>query len=110
MAMQNPGKGFFASLIDFSFSTFIFPRIVGILYGIALVFAVLGNLLLALTFFSESILGGLLYLLLGFPLVLSLNIIFIRVGFEGAVVNFRTALNTGRTADNSEYLKRLPPS
>ncbi|BAZ48550.1 DUF4282 domain-containing protein [Nostoc sp. CENA67] len=97
-------RSFFTALFDFSFSEFITPRVVGVLYGIAIFFVGLG----ALSFIAASFRGGFLpgiFTLLVAPLASLLYIILIRVGLEGLMVAFRTAANTGRTADNTESLR-----
>ncbi|MBD2694926.1 DUF4282 domain-containing protein [Anabaena catenula] len=97
-------RGFFTVLFDFSFSEFITPSIIGVLYGIGMFFAGLGGLGIILSGFNQGFFPGIVSLLLA-PLVFFLYIIFIRVGLEGLLVAFRTAANTGRTADNTESLR-----
>lgn len=103
---MSQSKNFFSDLFDFSFSKFIAPRIVGLLYilsilasGLGILFAVLGSL-------SQGIQSGIIALIFA-PVLFLLYVIFIRVGLEGMVIAFRTAENTGRTAENTKYLK--PP-
>ncbi|WP_341524755.1 DUF4282 domain-containing protein [Nostoc sp. UHCC 0302] len=97
-------RNFFTVLFDFSFSEFITPRVVGVLYGIAIFFVGLGTLGIIAGGFRGGFLPGIGSLLLA-PLAFLLYTILIRVGLEGLMVAFRTAANTGRTADNTESLR-----
>lgn len=90
-------------LFDFSFSEFIALRIVGVLYGIAIFFAGLFALGLLLAGFSRGPGSGLLALIFA-PLAFLVYVIIARVILEGMVVAFRTADNTGRTAENTSHL------
>ncbi|MBE9077428.1 DUF4282 domain-containing protein [Romeria aff. gracilis LEGE 07310] len=97
-------KGFFQLLFDFSFSEFIALRLVGFLYGLAIFFAGLGSLSILLAGFRAGIAQGLGALILA-PLLFLFNVILARIILETLVVAFRTAKNTGRTAENTEYLR-----
>ncbi len=97
-------RGFFTVLFDFSFSEFITLRIIGVLYAIGIFFVGLGALGIIIGGFRGGFLPGIGSLLLA-PLAFLLYVILIRVGLEGFIVAFRTADNTGRTADNTENLR-----
>ena len=92
-AMVEQTKGFISRLFDFSFTTFITPAIVTVVYIIVCVVAVLGWLGLVVTGFMGAWWLGLLALLLGWIGAL-LMIIFARIALEVGVALIRTAENT----------------
>ena len=82
-------KGFFGSLFDFSFSSFITPKIVPVLYVLGLVFALVSFVIyLGIGFSLPGSYGGLILI----PALIAavLTIIFARVGSEVIMVAFRT--------------------
>jgi uncharacterized membrane protein len=95
----NQNKSFFAKLFDFSFSSFIAPQIVGILYGLGMI----GGVLFALTTvfavmrydFVEG-LGTLIVSILG----LLIYTIFLRISLESFIALIRTAESTRILAEN----------
>lgn len=82
-------QGFFKSLFDFSFSSFVTPRLVRVLYAISLVVIVLIYLGIALALFGANSGSGLAWLVIGGPIAALLYAIFYRVLFELIVVVFR---------------------
>lgn len=98
--MARP-RSFLEQLFDFSFSEFITPKIVGVLYAIGIFF--ISIVLLGFLGASFQSGNGVIGLLLT-PLMFLLYVILLRVGLEGLVVAFRTSENTKRTADNTENL------
>ena len=61
-------KGFFASLFDYSFSSYITPRIIRVLYVLATVLVALWTLVIILLAFKASSTLGILALLIGGPI------------------------------------------
>lgn len=90
--MEEP-KGFFTNLFDFSFSEFIVPQIIKILYGIG----ILGSALTALWFivggFHGSVFTAILAIIFS-PVVFVIAVILVRVYLEVVMVLFRIADNT----------------
>jgi Domain of unknown function (DUF4282) len=78
-------KGFFGSLFDFSFESFITTKLVPVLYGLALVAVVLT----AIGLFTRGGAGILLGLI-----VLAFGTIYARVVMETIIVFFRIAEHT----------------
>jgi Domain of unknown function (DUF4282) len=78
-------KGFFGSLFDFSFESFITTKLVPVLYGLALVAVVLT----AIGLFTRGGAGILLGLI-----VLAFGTIYARVMMETIIVFFRIAEHT----------------
>lgn len=81
---QPPGgkpKGVFASLFDFSFTSFVTPRIVKFVYVLATVALGLGYVAFVIVAFSQSAAQGLLMLVLGAVAVL-IYLAFIRMTLE----------------------------
>ena len=104
---MSKSKNFLSDLFDFSFSKFIAPKLAGLLYVIGLIFSGIYTLIfffggLAALTSGEPI--GLLALIFA-PLGFFLYAIFIRVAIESMIIGFRTAENTARTAENTEYLR-----
>ncbi len=81
-------KGFFGSLFDFSFSEFVTPKIISVLYIIGMVFAGIGALFMIVAGFTNGFGSGLVALLLS-PVVFLLYVIMIRVYLELVVVLFK---------------------
>jgi hypothetical protein len=81
-------KGFFATLFDFSFTSFITPKIVPVLYVLGLVFALFSIIVyVSLGYAFGGGYGGLLIIP---ALIMSLfTIMFARVGSEVIMVVFR---------------------
>jgi glucose uptake protein GlcU len=96
----NQNKGFFGKLFDFSFSSFIAPQIVGILYVLALISGVLFALSSVFAAFQYGGftrgLGTLVISTFGF-LVYT---ILIRVSLESFIALIRTAESTRILAEN----------
>lgn len=104
-------KGFFGSLFDLSFTSFVTGRVVSFLYVVSLVLVVLNVLLttgylsvLLGAYLSGStdspavgiIVGALLFLIVT-PVLLLLSIVYVRVLLEIVVVLFRISDNTAET-------------
>ncbi len=91
-------SGFFGSLFEFSFSEFVTPRLISLLYGVSIFVA--GAL--TLTFigggFGTHPILGLLALIIS-PLVFLFLVIVYRVQMEVIIVMFRIAEHTRETAD-----------
>ncbi len=82
---------FLRPFFDFSFSQFVGPRIVKLLYGLSVIFAVLFALLLIAAGFNASTLLGILALLILAPLTFLLTVLSGRVVLEAVLVIFRMA-------------------
>lgn len=94
-------RGFFNKLFDFSFSEFVAIQIVGILFGIGVVFAGIAALAILVGGFTRGFIPGVIGLILS-PLIFLLYVIFVRIGLEAFIASIRTAENTKRIA---EYLR-----
>ena len=97
----NPGGppgGFFRSLFDLSFQSFVTARIIGVLYIISIVLIALYSLVFIIAAFSQSAVLGAITLLILAPLFFFLAVIYVRVLLELAIVLFRIAENTSEMA------------
>ncbi|NCJ07189.1 DUF4282 domain-containing protein [Synechococcales cyanobacterium C] len=92
-------KGFFEALLDPSFSDFIAPKIIGILYLVSVIIVVLIAVASILRALAEGIVAGFIVLIIA-PLLAFLYIIFFRIGMEAFLATIRTAENTGIIADH----------
>lgn len=86
-------KGFFGSLFDFSFESFVFPKIVSVLYVIIVVFICIGYISGVVYAFQIGSMQGIGTIFLG-PIVLILYLTMIRASMEVAIVLFRIYENT----------------
>jgi hypothetical protein len=82
-------KGFFSSLFDYSFSSFITARIIKVLYVLMTIAVALWTLLVILLAFRVSSAVGFLALLIGGPIFFVITMVYIRVGLELIMVFFR---------------------
>ena len=82
-------KGFFASLFDYSFSSYITPRIIRVLYVLATVLVALWTLVIILLAFKASSTLGILALLIGGPIYFIVAMIGARVALEFLSAFFR---------------------
>jgi len=77
-------KGFFASLFDFSFSTFVTPNVVKFVYILSVIgigLAAIVWLVMTIAAFTQEQLGGLIFLI-GGPIVLLIYLCLIRMTLE----------------------------
>jgi hypothetical protein len=87
---QRGEKGFLGSLFDFSFTSMVTPKIIRVLYGLAVAWTVLFALAYVVVGFSFGGLGGgIAVLVLVVPIMLLLGIGISRVILEGFMVAFR---------------------
>ena len=93
-------KGFFASLFDLSFTEFVTPKIIRVLFLIAIVFAALVALSFIVNGFSHGALVGLVMLVLA-PVIFIVYVLLARVWLEVIIIMFRIADNTRQTALNT---------
>ncbi len=104
-------RGFFKSLFDFSFSSFVTVRLIKVIYALFIA----GSALLALVFvassFRASVFAGLFTLLIIAPVLFFLYVILARVYLELVVAIFRIAENTSILAGQGRSLSApMPPS
>ncbi|MBA2738756.1 MAG: DUF4282 domain-containing protein [Nocardioidaceae bacterium] len=85
---DSSAKGFFAALFDFSFTHFVTPKIVKVVYILATVAMVVFYLILVVAgLFSDSPLVGVLVLLLGWiPFLIYLALIRMTLEFYYALI------------------------
>jgi hypothetical protein len=92
-------KGFMTALFDFSFTAFVTPKIIKILYVLATILVSLWTLVLILAAFNESSGFGVLMLVIGGPLFFLLAIVYARVFLELVIVFFRINGNVQELRD-----------
>jgi hypothetical protein len=90
--METP-QGFFTTLFDFSFSEFIVPKIVKILFGLGILGAAIMSLGMIVKGFNAGVFAGLLMIILS-PVFFVIGVILARVYLEVIMVLFRIADNT----------------
>ena len=88
-------KGFFGSLFDVSFTSFVTIRIIKVIYIITLVLIGVAALVFVVASFADSVGAGLFVLIIAAPLVSLLYVIYVRVLLEIVIAIFRIAENTG---------------
>jgi Domain of unknown function (DUF4282) len=82
-------KGFFGSLFDYSFSSFITSKIIKVLYVLTTILVGLWTLALILLAFRASSTLGILALVIGGPIFFLITMIYTRVVLELLIVIFR---------------------
>lgn len=86
-------QGFVGALFDFSFSNFVTPTLIKVIYGLALLGVGLGVLGLGITgllaVFGGEAIGGILMVIIGCPLYLVFGVIGARVYCELLILFFR---------------------
>ena len=97
MDVQDP-KGFFSSLFDFSFQSFITSKIIRILFILSIIGAGLCYLMMIIVGFQASAAIGVLNLLIIGPIVFLLIVIYARVILEIIMVVCSIAENVGSIA------------
>jgi hypothetical protein len=80
-AASESAAGFLPALFDFSFTTFVTPKIVRFVYVLATIWAALVYLVVVIGQFSVGLLPGLVALVLG-PLVAVIWLAVVRIGLE----------------------------
>ena len=96
---REPHRSFFSSLFDYSFSSFVTPRIIRILYVLATILISLWTLALVLAGFNISSGAGLVMLVVVGPLLFLISMIYARVGLELIIVFFRINGNVQEIRD-----------
>ncbi|MGQ9651743.1 MAG: DUF4282 domain-containing protein [Phycisphaerae bacterium] len=99
---MNDAKSFFSSLLDMSFSDFVTPKIIKILFILAIIGSAIWALALLVAGLGSGSAGGFLGGLIGAPIVFIVAVILIRVYLEVLLVMFRIAENTRRLVEHTE--------
>ena len=92
-------QGFFKSLFDYSFRSFVTPRIIRILYVLATIMISLWTLLIILAAFNVSSGAGVVTLVIVGPLLFLVSMIYARVVLELVIVFFRINGNVQEIRD-----------
>ena len=92
-------KGFLAALFDYSFTSFVTPKIIKMLYVLATIVISLWTLVLVLAAFNASSGFGLVMLVVGGPLFFLIAMIYARVFLELVIVFFRINGNVQELRD-----------
>lgn len=87
----QPDKGFFGSLYDFSFETFITPKLIRVFYAIVVIIlsVISGVMLLASLASGEA--GAIVFSVIAVPIFYLLYMIITRIYFELVAAFFRVA-------------------
>ena len=101
---KQPGeKGFLGSLFDFSFSSFVTPKIIKVLYVLFTIWtALIGITILIVGFKTGGIAGGLFTLIIIEPIFLLLTLGIYRVVLEAFMVIFRIYEETKKIREGNE--------
>lgn len=94
-------KGFFGSLFDFSFTEFITPRIIKLLFVLAIIISGIAALVMFFAGIVQGGAGALLAIIL-VPPVFLLYVIMARVWLELIIVMFRIAGNTDKLVEGRD--------
>jgi uncharacterized membrane protein len=101
---KQPGeKGFLGSLFDFSFSSFVTPKIIKVLYVLFTIWtALIGITILIVGFKTGGVAGGLFTLIIIEPIFLLLTLGIYRVVLEAFMVIFRIYEETKKIREGNE--------
>ena len=101
---KPPGeKGFLGSLFDFSFSSFVTPKIIRVLYVLFTIWtALLALAILVIGFRSGGFAGGLFVLFIVEPIFILLTLGIYRVVLEAFMVVFRLYEETKKIREHNE--------
>ncbi len=101
---KQPGeKGFVGSLFDFSFSSFVTPKIIKVLYVLVTIWtALIGISILVVGFKTGGVAGGLFVLIVIEPIFLLLSLGIYRVVLEAFMVVFRIYEETKKIREAGE--------
>jgi hypothetical protein len=101
---KQPGeKGFLGSLFDFSFNTFVTPKIIKVLYVLVTIWtALIGLTILIIGFKTGGVAGGLFTLIIIEPIFLLLTLGIYRVVLEAFMVVFRIYEETKKIREHGE--------
>lgn len=103
-------KGFFASLFDTSFSSFVTMRIIKVIYVITLILIGLVALAFIVRAFSVGSGFGFLTLIVLAPLASLFYVIYVRVVLELVIAIFRIMEHTGEQLRLMQGQAPAPPS
>jgi hypothetical protein len=96
-------KGFLGSLFDFSFSSFVTPKIIKVLYVLFTIWTALVALaILVIGFRSGGVAGGLFVLIIVEPIFILLTLGIYRVVLEAFMVVFRIYEETKKIREHQE--------
>jgi Domain of unknown function (DUF4282) len=96
-------KGYVASLFDFSFSSFVTPKIIKVLYVLFTIWtALIGITILIVGFKTGGVAGGLFTLIIIEPIFLLLTLGIYRVVLEAFMVIFRIYEETKKIREGNE--------
>lgn len=98
---RDSSRGFFGSLFDFSFSSFISTTLIKLLYGLSLLGAVVATIALIAAGFDAGTARGIATLLIGAPIAFFVMVIYARIMAELMIVLFRISENVQEIADRS---------
>ena len=101
---KQPGeKGFLGSLFDFSFSSFVTPKIIKVLYVLFTIWtALIGLTILIVGFKTGGVAGGLFTLIIIEPIFLLLTLGIYRVVLEAFMVIFRIYEETKKIREGNQ--------
>ncbi len=93
--VQTDAKGFFGALFDFSFNSFVTPKIVKFVYVLATILLVIAYLFFVITAFAGDNVGfGIAFLLLGWiPFLFYLALIRMTLEFYFSIVRMSQDIN-----------------
>ena len=100
---QQGEQGFIGSLFDFSFNTFVTPKIIKVLYVLFTIWtALLALAILVIGFRTGSVAGGLFVLFIVEPIFILLTLGIYRVVLEAFMVVFRIYEETKKIREHNE--------
>lgn len=100
-------KNFVQTLFDFSFDSLITPRIISVIYGVAMFFTGIGTLIFVWNALEENFLMGIGSLILA-PIVFFLGLVLARIYCELVIALFKVAENTSHLKQEKDGTRTSP--
>jgi hypothetical protein len=82
-------RGFFGSLFDISFTSFVTTKIIKFVYVVSMVLIAVSAVVVVVAAFNQSAAAGVLTLFVGAPIVALLYLIYVRILLEFIIQVFR---------------------
>jgi hypothetical protein len=102
--LMGETKGFFRTLFDFSFKVYVTPKILKVVFGIAIGLSALSALFLIAVSFKVNVAAGVFVLLIVAPIVFLLDVIFYRIILEIIMTWFNLVESTSTIARSTVHI------
>lgn len=102
--------GYFCSLFDFSFRRFVTPKVIRILFGLAVLLILVFTVLMIINNFRDSVALGIITLIIIGPLYFIVTVTITRIVLEIVMVLFRIGEHVAKLAGESALQPLVEPA